>query len=387
VPNSDLQPSRKLTGTQVKIKQPSILHLPENVGSHAKGLSLGEKRLGFQSSLLTTYQNKYDFDSDIAININPSLHPSIRFLKHLKIFLKYRRKYDLYHFNFGSSLLHSQKLNIPHLDIPFYPTKAIKIATYQGCDARQKYPTIDKINKSGKKQFSACFETKCYSGICNSGKRDLWRQRSIEKLSKHVEHIFALNPDLLYFLPKDKSSFLPYTLAHFYDIQEKSDPFFINDKIHIIHAPSQQGAKGTKYILQAIEKLQAIFPHKIVFTLIENMANTQALLEYSKADLFIDQCLVGWYGGVAVEVMKMGIPVASYINESHLDLVNNADYSDNIPIININPNTLVEKISYFIKNRDALIAYGKASSAFAEKWHNPIAVAKMVHSKINTVKA
>ncbi len=51
----------------------------------------------------------------------------------------------------------------------------------------------------------------------------------------------------------------------------------------------------------------------IRFEIIENKPNKEAIEIYKKADIVIDQVLVGWYGAFAVEVMKMGKPVAVFI--------------------------------------------------------------------------
>jgi glycosyltransferase involved in cell wall biosynthesis len=292
--------------------------------------------------------------------------------KLIKVFFEIRNQFDIFHFNYGSSLVHFKKYS--NLDLPFYPKDSRLFVTYQGCDARQKYPTIQRIKSSG--GFAACKYQTCYNGICNSGEQDKLRQNKIEKMMRYCEHAFSVNPDLLHFLPKEKSSFLPYTVPNFHNIKEKKHPFFQNDKIKIVHAPTQRVTKGSPFIIKAIEKLKEKFPDKIEFLLIENLPYDQALELYRTADLVIDQILVGWYGGFAVEVMKMGIPVAAYINEEDLKFIPK-EMANDLPVINININTIENVLSKIIQNREVLQEIGLKSLQYVNKWHDPLNVASL----------
>ncbi len=49
------------------------------------------------------------------------------------------------------------------------------------------------------------------------------------------------------------------------------------------------------------------------FTLVEGLHREEAKRLYERADLFVDQLILGWYGGVAVELMALGKPVIAHI--------------------------------------------------------------------------
>ena len=73
-------------------------------------------------------------------------------------------------------------------------------------------------------------------------------------MQKYVQHILAVNPDLLYFLPPQMSSFLPYSIS--LDGIAVNLPKLERKKIKIIHAPTNRAAKGRDYIFKAIAKLE-----------------------------------------------------------------------------------------------------------------------------------
>ncbi len=343
-----------------------ILHLPTSVGGNSWGLAQGEKALGLDSKVLIDSNNWVNYKSDICLGLeNKSRIYSL--FRRIETFLKYRKKFDIYHFNFGSSLIDYQNYGLHYLDLPFYNGK--KIMTYNGCDARQKYPTINRVD------FSACHSKKCYEGLCNSGKLDQMRQIRINKVSKEVDHIFSLNPDLMYFLPSDKTTFLPYSVAGWEDI--KTFKYSIDKKIKIIHAPTNREAKGSDFILSALNKLQNRYKNLEVIV-IEKLPYEKALKIYQEADIIIDQVLIGWYGGFGVEVMKMGKPLCVFIREEDLKFIPK-EMADDLKdsVININPYNIETELSKYIENIGLLYKKSQASLDYVNKWHNPLYVASL----------
>ena len=343
-----------------------ILHLPSTVGGHNWGLAQGEKALGLDSTVLVDSTNWLGYKSDICLNLQDKSRAQRIYTK-IDTFFKVKNSYDIYHFNFGSSLVDFSNYNLHLLDIPFYKGK--KIFTYNGCDARQKYPTINRV------EFSACHQKDCYEGRCNSGKMDKRREERIKIVDKYADHIFALNPDLMYFLPPEKTTFLPYSVAGWEDI-EKVD-YIIDKKIKIIHSPTNRAAKGSDYILKALDNLQKKYKN-IEVQIIEKIPYAQALQMYKEADIIIDQVLIGWYGGFGVEVMKMGKPLGVFIREEDLKFIPNDMAKDlKEAIINLNPFNIEEELSKYIENTNLLYEKSKASLEYVHKWHDPLYVASL----------
>ncbi len=351
-----------------------ILHLPTSVGGNAVGLAEGERALGHDARVISLYRSKFGYDADIQLDLG-DFSKARKLFGHFSAFLKYRSGFDIYNHNYGSSFLDFSKYGLRHLDLPFFDKSARHVVTYQGCDARQKYATMQTLKKAGS-NWGACFNDDCYNGLCLSGKEDKKRRLGIEKMERHASHFFALNPDLLDFLPREKASFLPYTIASTYDIAIKSeDQFFTNQKIRIAHAPTQRGAKGTSEILAAIEILQEKYSYVIELVLIENTPHWQALSIIQSCDLLLDQALIGWYGGVAVEAASLGVPVASYVNLERVDGVPEKMIAD-LPFINFTPYMLQEDIEQFITNREMAFDMRLRGLEFVKTWHDPKIVAK-----------
>lgn len=354
-----------------------ILHLPTSVGGNAWGLAQAEKLLNLQSEVFVLSPpgiNGYPYD--FCMDLKDKKTKVGRLLHKVKFFLEIRKKYDVFHFNYGSSFF-----NMPHLgplfinwELPFYPKSAKLFVTYNGCDARQKYPTMQRC------AIAACHDKGCYHGICNSGVLDEQRRVGIRKMSKHVAHMWALNPDLLHFLPKEKSSFLPYTICF---PSQKVYPILKLKKLKIVHVPTNPEAKGSLYILQAIERLKIKYEEYFEFITADKlMPHAMLMALYQEADLVIDQVLIGWYGASAVEAMMMGRAVIARINPDDLHFIPPHMAKDvQESIIHADPFSIYAVLERCIHDREFLAAKAAAGTEYVRKWHDPKYVAHLTKER------
>lgn len=154
---------------------------------------------------------------------------------------------------------------------------------------------------------------------------------------------------------------------------QPSYPKVQNDKPLIVHSASKTGGKGTKYVIEAISLLQREFLFD--FNLIHDLSKSEALQRVSRCDIFIDQLITGSHGTAAVEAMAMGKPVICYINE-----IIGADYPDDLPIHNANPDTIYEVLKQMISSAELRYNSGVKSRAYVEKYHDDAVNANHLHS-------
>jgi len=355
-----------------------VLHLPTSVGGNAWGLAQGERALGLDSRVLVASGNWLDYPADMALGVERGSGP-VKLAKLAGAFLRVRSGYDVFHFNAGMSLIHSPRNRMNLVDLPFYPRRAALFATYNGCDARQKFPTIERT------RIAACHDAACYHGMCEYGRYDEFRRRSIEKMSRHVSHFWTPNPDLLHFLPPEKSSFLPYCVRR--EGIEPRPPDLERTRIRILHAPTNRAAKGSVHILAALERLARTHGDRFELKLVEGVPHAQALALYAEADLVIDQILIGWYGALAVETMLMGKPVVARIAREDLRFVS-AEMARDVTeaFIDADPGTIEETLRRCIEDRAFLRRKAQAGAAYARRWHDPLYVAGITRAAYETAR-
>jgi glycosyltransferase involved in cell wall biosynthesis len=355
-----------------------VLHCPEIVAGNAQQLARAEREVGLESIAVAFEQTAYAYEAD-EIVFKPSDRALRRERKRFALLRRALRDFDVVHFNFGRTLMPVASETLPPTwsgraywayarlvqfrDLPLLERagKGI-VVTYQGDDARQGDYSLA--------HFEVSIAAEAGSGYYTP-ESDAMRRRSIAMVDRYADAVFALNPDLLHVLPA-RAEFLPYTAV---DVRAWRPVPSRGTPPVVIHAPTHRGAKGTRFVLAAVEQLRSEgIPFE--FVLVEGLTRREAREVYERADLLVDQVLAGWYGGLAVELMALGKPVIAYIRREDLDRVPDG-LRDELPIIEARPDTIADVLRRCLTtDRERLPELGARGRAYVEHWHDPIAIAR-----------
>ncbi|HBZ69035.1 MAG TPA: hypothetical protein DEP35_04520 [Deltaproteobacteria bacterium] len=89
----------------------------------------------------------------------------------------------------------------------------------------------------------------------------------------------------------------------------------------------------------------------------------------------MDQLLVGWYGGVAVELMALERPVLCFLREDDLRFVP-APMREEIPVVRTTPATVYEVLKEWITaSPERRAEQGRRGRRYVERWHDPARIA------------
>ena len=352
-----------------------VLHAPAAVGGHAPGLAAAERELGLDSTVVTVEEPPFGYAVDRVL-APPGTSPILREVRRWREVVRARRC-DVVHFNFGSSLLplaypasvssaaaraYARAVQLRDLALLRRAGKAIFV-TYQGDDARQGEVCLEQLEISPAHELGAAYSTPDLDRV---------KRRAIDAFARVADGIFALNPDLLRVLPPN-ATFLTYASV---DPREwrASPKHATADPPVVLHAPTDRGTKGTRYVLEAFERLRA---EGVAFEplLVEGLSRADARAAYERADVLVDQLLYGWYGGVAVELMALARPVVAYIRESDLHAVP-AEMRAELPVVSATPESIADVLRELLTTRrHELPELGHRSRAYVERWHDPRTVA------------
>lgn len=355
-----------------------VLHLPTPICGMPYALSRGEIRLGLDSSVLAVKQSIYQEACDRVLieQERAGITGRIDVLKaRVNEAYHIRGNYDVLHFNSGSSLIDYPLGGIDLLDVPLYSKEKIFV-TYNGCDARMAYAALSEVYPDGVCRY-------CENSPCKAKSKDKRKSNRINRFDKFADGIFAVNPDLLQFLP-ERAVFLPYAVVTAQNIVPHQRDHG-KGRFVVAHAPTNRAIKGTSFVLDAVAKAK-MRCSGLEFDIIENCTHEQALTRYAAADLMIDQLHCGWYGGLAVEVMQMGIPVAAFVRESDLCFIPQ-DMAAELKnaMINVTPSSLADTICYYYENRTALEQKRQFQLEYSNKWHDPVYVASITKQAYENV--
>ena len=100
------------------------------------------------------------------------------------------------------------------------------------------------------------------------------------------------------------------------------------------------------------------------------MSRNEAIKWVQKADIFLDQFVIGDHGMAALEAMALGKPVVCYIKPSM-----SGKYPSDCPIVNASQDNLTEVLESLLTNGKRRCETGKESRAYVEKYHDAAALA------------
>lgn len=366
-------------------RQVRIVHLPTSVGNVANSLSRELTRLGFLSSTIVLYDDQRFETADIVVARRAHSAFGVEIRKLLA--LSYVFHCEIVVFNFGSTLFNPaavspqserlSKLNfsgpktrllltiwrlytslMQRVELSLLRLRRVKmIVIYQGDDIRQKRKEIDPTETSletmGPEQY---FDPDL----------DKLKAKQGMLMGRYAHGIFALNPDLLLFLPPT-ARFLPYFHVPLEDLIPRY-PSFSSEVLRFAHAPTNRDVKGTHFIIAAVNQLK-LEGHAVELDLIENRTQAQALEAIARCDVYLDQLIVGWYGGVAVEAMGLGKPVVGFLSDKALAYCP-AEIRDNIPIIQSSPTEITQSLRELAQtHRFQLSELGRQAREFSNEHH------------------
>jgi hypothetical protein len=342
-----------------------VLHCPTDTGGNAWGLSRAERKLGIHSDVMVRRADSREYPHDIDLRLRSGWWPS-RAYRLVKFLVGAAREYDVFHFNWGMTLFDYWLWNVNCLELPLLKRMGKRIVvTFQGCDARMK--TWSRTHLA----TSACRE--CDVRWCTE-RVDEIRQARIKKIFFYADQVFALNPDLLHFLPG--AEFLPYAsvdATEWVPSQNTGSWKHGTRPLRMLHLPTNRSIKGTRYIEAACERLRQD-GFAVELTVVENAPHARVRELIEATDVVVDQLLIGWYGAVAVEAMALEKPVFCYLREE--DLKRFVPFHEQIPILRTTKETLADDVRGFMMNGSEGREIGAAGRAFVRRYHDPLQIAR-----------
>jgi len=367
-----------------------VLHAPAAVGGHPQGLARAERELGLDSRSVVFEASPFGYEADeVVLGLAPSLADRAR-LEAFRFRLLGRAlaRYDVVHLNFGQSLFprpivpgspavkgfppplqHAYRgwsALLGMRDLALLRRRGVAVfVTFQGDDVRQADVCRARFAWAPAREVEP---TPVEHGL------DEARRTVARRFGRHADGIYFLNPDLARVLPT-RARFAAY--AHVDTREWMPRPRSPHARPLIVHAPTARAIKGTHHLTRALDALRT---EGVEFDLelVEGRTQAEAREVYARADLVVDQLMLGWYGGLAVECMALGAPVIAHIRATDLDVVP-AGFARDLPIIDATPATIQGVLrTWLVERRHELPQVGRRGVEFVRNWHDPRRVASAI---------
>lgn len=215
-------------------------------------------------------------------------------------------------------------------------------------------------------------------GYCNS---DYYVDKKIKKIDKYVDKIIVPYFELFFNVNSSiKNENKIEILFHIID-----EDFLFNtsknenNKIKIIHAPSNKWIKWSEYIIKIIKNLQKKYEN-IYYEELTNIPRNTILEKIWESDIVIDQLILWDFWVFSLESMYNNKITLCYL----LDTVLNK-YSKELPIINVNINNLELKLEDIILNIDDYKKIWNKWKKYIDKYNSENVIWKKYIKIINTL--
>jgi len=143
-----------------------------------------------------------------------------------------------------------------------------------------------------------------------------------------------------------------------------------NGKVRVLHTPNHRGAKGTEFLIHAVEKLRAE-GLKVELVLLENVLNDKIREMMQEVDILADQFIATAYALSAIEGMASGLPVMSNLeNEAYTRIFRRYAFLNECPILSTTPETLEYNLRILVTNPQLREQLGRAGRLYVEKYHS-----------------
>lgn len=339
-----------------------VYHGPVNVAGIGGYLSHYEREAGAASDFITYHAHKYHTFNE------QSLGYGAKGLKRLIFgfffFFKALFRYDVFHFYFGTSFW------LTGLDLPLLRLFGKKIVmTYCGSEVRLIGPVESKRNPYYKEIFdhpgSGWFKRQ-FDFRKNFPNNDGRKMRMMRWHRRWVHKFIAIRDNYAYanhVIPAEK--IVSDILINNISVSEPM-PWTPtgNDKVTIVHAPTNKKLKGTAIIEGALEKLREKGLEFEYVPIVGKPFETAKQMTLD-ADVVIDQVLLGGVGSVTIEAMSYAKPVAVFLLPEVME-----KHCPDLPIWNINPDDITEKLEMLIRDAALRAQLGKAGAAYIGKYYD-----------------
>jgi hypothetical protein len=315
-----------------------------NIAGVSSRFKKGFDEIGVPSDFYSFSEHVFGYTTDKIIKY--SENPFVRKIQKFFLLIKLILKYDYFIFVHPESLLKNfRDIRI----LRFFGKKTMMVFT--GCDVRIP-AAVEKY------KWNPCtFCTQEYKEFVNCV------IPSKLEVTERIENIFDLISCPMEAGGNLKRKFYPGYFPVDLDIfpNEKYKNYSYHQPLKILHAPTHETYKGSKHIYDAVEKLKV--KHDIDFMIVKNVSIDEFYEQIGKADIVIDQMLLGSFGFVSIESMAMYRPVINYMRNDIWEIV-----GSDCPIINANPDTLVNVLENIIINPSQLPEISLKSRKYVETY-------------------
>jgi len=323
-----------------------------------------DRLLGLRSSSLVfnTYYITRSFDINLIL-----FEGAIRLTRSGRALRSFRRvvlawallKFDVFHYFYDRGLMLSDGrygINPEELQLLFDSGKRLYTYAY-GADVRSQEITL----RLGEPNI--CQECPQPGRYCICKTEDL--NSALERLEGRVTAQIAMG-DMVAYVPGCRN--MHYWPLHLKKFKAEPPVYRPGDTLRVAHAPNHGHFKGTRFLMEAIEKLRREgLPIELVS--VQGVPNEKVLELFGTSHLVADQFIAGFHGYTALEAMALARPVLCFLRNDDM-MIDPAT----CPIINVKPELVYDLLKQCLEGGVDLEGLGRRGRQYIDRYYSVEAV-------------
>lgn len=332
---------------------------PVNIAGQPMELVKALRHQGVEAHFLEYEKHAFNYKADRTIGLKGKDRVEVQF-RTLQQCLE--EDYDIFHFWLRTFLYGYPYKDFMGMDLPFIKRRGIKVVyRFTGNDLR-----LESVHR--KKDPFSFFKY----GYKNPVDEQVQR-KYLGFLKHYVDEFIVQDPEMHSYLPEAKLIPRAIDVSQWdvVGVQKTNRPL-------VVHVPSNPAIKGTSFVrnaVKALKKENVPFEYKEA----SGISHQDAIELYKKADVVIDELLIGWFGVLSLECMAMGKPVMTYVRN---DLMRR---NKDIPVENVNINNLKDKLRTMIGDFRKRKVLADRSRQYVKEHHDANIVAKQLKQLYQSV--
>jgi hypothetical protein len=269
-------------------------------------------------------------------------------------------KFDVFHYFYDRGLMMSDgRYGINSEELQLLSDSGKRLYTYAyGADVRSQEITL----RLGEPNI--CMECPQPGRYCICKTEDL--NSSLERLEGRVTARIAMG-DMASYVPGCRNMhYWPLDLKRF-----KAEPLAYRpgDTLRVAHAPNHGHFKGTRFLMETIEKLR-LEGQPIELVSVQGVPNEKVIELFKASHLVADQFVAGFHGYTALEAMALARPVLCFLRHDDM-MIDPAT----CPIINVRPEQIYDLLKQCLEGRVDLESLGRRGREYIDRYYSVEAVA------------
>jgi glycosyltransferase involved in cell wall biosynthesis len=240
---------------------------------------------------------------------------------------------------------------------------------YRGCDVRHR-----SLNMRLQPVLNCCQECDYPVGSCDTD----YQRSQVAITRAYGDLFFVTTPDLRDFAAG--SEHVPFIHPLGVDVESIAPVARDHGVFRVVTSSTHHGIDGTRFIRDAVERLRRE-GHAIELVEVSATRYLEALAIYKSADVYVGKLRMGYYNNANIETMMLGVPNMSYIRDEFRSI------APDCPIIVTTPDSVYDRLRYYVDHRDELREIGARGPAFVHKHHDPDRIALQMIARYNQVFA